>query len=178
MRIELKPMPPQVKGVAVGTLDGRPLVYVGRAAHVDGQPLPHSEIAEALAEAIDRVASELLGGEWSKPLALVTGLNPRTVNRDRIRQWGLPVWVLTMLGQAAEHELPRALGHALQAAAIIGMQGDRYRAGDGPALAKVILDEGAYGRGLADLAAEYAALAKEERRKATLARAAREETKS
>lgn len=172
MRIELKPMPAPAEGVAVGTLDGRPLVYVGRTAHVDGQPLPHGDIAEALADAVDRAASEVLGGEWSKPLALVTGLNPRTVNRDRIRQWGLPVWVLTMLGQAAAHELPRALGHAMQAAAIVQRQSEPRPKPDERLLARLYLDEAAYGRALADLASGYAALAKEERRKATLAREA------
>lgn len=170
MRIELKPMPAPAEGVAVGTLDGRPLVYVGRTAHVDGQSLPHGDIADALADAVDRAASEVLGGEWSKPLALVTGLNPRTCNRDRIGQWGLPTWVLVMLGQAAAHEMPRALGHAMQAAAIIHRQTEaRPRPGEA-VLATVLSDTGAYGRALADLADAYADLARDERMKATLAR--------
>lgn len=174
MRIELKPMPAAAEGVAVGTLDGRPLVYVGRTAHVDGQPLSHGDIAEALADAVDRAASELLGGEWSKPLALVTGLNPRTCNRDRIRQWGLPAWVLVMLGQATQQYQPRALGHMMQAVSIMRMHSAPLSRGDRRSALGEAVDPEGWPLRLLDLATDWADLAKEERRKATLAR---EETK-
>lgn len=118
MHIELTPIDEGLHdGVAVGTLDGEPLVYVERTAHVRGQRLAHGDIAEALIEAVDAAASRVLGPEWSKPLAAVTGLNQRTCNRDRIRQWGLPPWVLVLLARAAASEHPRAMGHMLLAVA-------------------------------------------------------------
>ncbi|GJD66484.1 hypothetical protein [Methylobacterium frigidaeris] len=118
MRIELLPIDEGLyDGVAVGTLDGEPLVYVERTAHVRGQRLAHKDIALALVDAVDVAASRVLGPEWSKPLAMVTGLNQRTCNRDRIERWGLPPWVLVLLARAAASEHPRALGHMLMACA-------------------------------------------------------------
>ena len=114
MRIELVPIPEGLHaGIAVGLLDGEPLVYEERTARVRGRPLQHGEIADALIEAVDVAATKVLGPDWSKPLAAITGLNPRTCSRDRIRQWGLPPWVLVMLARAAATEHPRALGHML-----------------------------------------------------------------
>lgn len=114
MRIELVPIPESLHaGVAVGLLDGEPLVYEERTARVRGRPLQHGEIADALLEAVDVAATKVLGPDWSKPLAAITGLNQRTCSRDRIRQWGLPPWVLVMLARAAATEHPRALGHML-----------------------------------------------------------------
>lgn len=118
MHIELVPFGEGLyDGVAVGLLDGRPLVYVDRRAHVDGRELAHGDIAVALVEAVNVAASRILGPEWSKPLAAVTGLNARTCNRDRIERWGLPPWVLVLLARGAAVEHPRALGHMLLAVA-------------------------------------------------------------
>lgn len=170
MKIVLKPMHEMPEGICVGTLDGFPLIYVGRTAHVDGRALPHGEIAEALVEAVDLAATQILGGEWSKPLALVTGLNARTCNRDRIRQWGLPPWVLVLLGRAAAHQHARALGHILQGVAMIygdvGPFSDeekRHRHGE-------ITDPLAYAAHLSETANSMVAFARREREKAAAAR--------
>lgn len=118
MQIELVPIDEGLyDGTAVGLLDGQPLVYVERTAHVGGQALAHGDIAEALVEAVNVAASRILGPEWSKPLAAVTGLNARTCNRDRIQRWGLPPWVLVLLARGAASEHPRAMGHMLMAVA-------------------------------------------------------------
>ncbi|TXN41711.1 hypothetical protein FV232_17165 [Methylobacterium sp. WL30] len=172
MKIILKSVPDQAEGIAVGTLDGFPLYYVGRTAHVDGRALQHGDIAEAMIDAVDYAAAQVLGGEWSKPLALVTGLNARTCNRDRIRQWGLPPWVLVLLGRASEHRHARALGFILQGAAMVyrdvGPFSDeekRDRIGE-------ITDPLAFMASLSKTADEMVAYARREREKAAAARGA------
>ncbi|WP_445500645.1 hypothetical protein [Microvirga sp. G4-2] len=117
MKIELKPMPDSDVGLAVGTLDGKPLVYDGRTPLVAGQPVEHREIASALVDAVDRAASAVFGPEWVKDLSLVTGLNVRTVQRDRIVKYGLPSVALKTLAEASAYEEPRALGYLMLAVA-------------------------------------------------------------
>jgi hypothetical protein len=117
MKIELKPMPASSAGIAVGMLDGQPLVYDGRTPLIAGQPFEHREIASALVTAVDEAATAVFGAEWVKDLALVTGLNVRTCQRDRILRYGFPATGLRMLGQAAAFDEPRALGHLLLAVA-------------------------------------------------------------
>jgi hypothetical protein len=97
----------------VGTLDGRPLVYDGRTPTVDGHVRPQSQIGDALLTAVDEACTVAWGVEWSKPLSVVTGLNQRTCSRDRVARWGLPAWVLRMLGEVASAPNPRAMGDFL-----------------------------------------------------------------
>jgi hypothetical protein len=92
-------------------------VYIGRKPGTREREFEHGEIAEALVEAVDKAATSVFGGEWSKPLALITGLNQRTCNRDRIRQWGLPPWVLLLLAKASAHPYARPLGDIMQGTA-------------------------------------------------------------
>jgi hypothetical protein len=117
MKIELKPMPASSAGIAVGMLDGQPLVYDGRTPLIAGQPFEHREIASALVTAVDEAATAVFGAEWVKDLALVTGLNVRTCQRDRILRYGFPATGLRMLGQAAAFDEPRAFGHLMLAVA-------------------------------------------------------------
>jgi len=101
---------------AVGVVDGAPLTYQGRTAHVGGCPVEHAEIAEDLAAAVDAAATALWGGDYVNSLARVTALNRRTVTPDRIARNGLPAWVLRLLGTAAAAGTPRAMGYLLLAA--------------------------------------------------------------
>jgi hypothetical protein len=117
MRIELKPMPDTDAGIAVGTLDGQPLVYDGRTPIVGGQPVEHREIASALVDAVDEAATSIFGPEWVKDLSHVTALNVRTCQRDRIFKYGFPATGLKTLAQAAAFEEPRALGYLMLAVA-------------------------------------------------------------
>ena len=113
-RQELNPKTFDLQEYEVGEVDGRyPLVYRGRLPHVAGQQVTHDDLAEALVPAVERAGEAILGGEWSKPLARITGLNQRTVNRDRIFKHGLPPWVLLLLATASQHEHARALGYVL-----------------------------------------------------------------
>ncbi|CAA2155314.1 hypothetical protein MBRA_00967 [Methylobacterium brachiatum] len=115
MRIELRPVPSQPS--AVGLVDGAPLTYEGRVPHVAGRPVEHTTIAEALSDAVEAAASTVFGGDYVNPMARATGLNRRTVTRDRVLRNGLPPWALSFLARAATYEHPRAMGHLLQAAA-------------------------------------------------------------
>lgn len=117
MRIELRPDIQSPHGVPVGTLDGDPLVYRGRIPYVAGRPYRQADIAPALAEAVDVAATSVFGSEWSTDLGKVTGLSRRTCGRDRIGQFGIPSWVLVLLGRMASHDCPRAIGYALLAVA-------------------------------------------------------------
>ncbi|MGU3449812.1 hypothetical protein [Methylobacterium sp. 391_Methyba4] len=160
MIIELVPLDEGLHdGTAVGLLDGRPLVYVDRRAHVDGRQLAHGDIAEALIEAVDVAASRILGPEWSKPLAAVTGLNARTCNRDRIRQWGLPPWVLVLLAKGAASEHPRAMGHMLMAVA--SLRGGIAELKYGPRVDAVV---GKKARAIVEEASELIEWARKQRR--------------
>lgn len=172
MKVRLIPMPEMPDGTYVGTLDGAPLVYVGRTAHVDRRPLQHGEIAEALFDAIDYAAAKVLGGEWSKPLSLITGLNARTCNRDRIRQWGLPPWVLVLLGRAAAHQHARALGHILQGVALVHRDVSPFSDEEKPHRIGEITDPLAYAAHLSETADGMIGYARRERQKAAAARGA------
>ncbi len=119
MRIELHPGIQFPDGVSVGTLDGAPLVYRGRIPYVAGRPYRQAEIAPALAEAVDVAATAVFGSEWSTDLSKVTGLSRRTCGRDRIVRFGIPSWVLVLLGRMASHGCPRGLGYALLSVAEI-----------------------------------------------------------
>lgn len=113
MHIVLKPMPQSPGSVCVGTADGEPLSYRGRDLHVGDRLVSMAEIGEDLVDAVDRAATRVLGSEWVTSLARLAQVNRRTTSKDRIAKFGLPDYVLLLLGHAAAHEHPRALGHAL-----------------------------------------------------------------
>jgi len=113
VKIVLKPMPDRPDGLVVGTLDGAPLVFQGRKPFVGDRVFEHQEIQQALLDAVDEAASALFGSEWPRPLSIVTGLNARSCAKDRVWKYGLPGWVLILLGKAASHDSPRALGDIL-----------------------------------------------------------------
>jgi hypothetical protein len=113
MKIDLKPMPESREGLVVGTLDGAPLVFQGRKPVAADRVYEHSEIQQALLDAVDEAAGALFGSEWPRPLSIVTGLNARSCAKDRVWKYGLPAWVLVLLGKAAAHDSPRALGDIL-----------------------------------------------------------------
>lgn len=135
MRIELRPdvRSPIPDAVCVGTLDGAPLAYVARAPFVGTAPVEPDTIAVALAEAVDVAAARVFGSEWSSDLARVTGLNRRTVTRDRIEKYGLPAFVLTLIGRAAAHRHPRALGFHMLGISALALSEDREGARGEPA---------------------------------------------
>jgi hypothetical protein len=121
MRIELRsglrsPIP---SALCVGLIDGKPLSYVDRTPYIGTEPTTHAAIAEPLADAVDEAAQRVFGGEWNGDLSRVTGINRRTVTHDRIMRYGLPPWVLALVGRASAHPHPRALGfHLLGLAAL------------------------------------------------------------
>ncbi|CAA2155743.1 hypothetical protein MBRA_01373 [Methylobacterium brachiatum] len=117
-RLVLRPMPqPADGGVCVGTLDGEPLVFYGRVATAGGREVEAKAIAPEILEAVDVAAREVFGPEWVQALALVTGLNPRTCQRDRIGRYGLPAPILRALGEAAAQDWPRVMGDLMLACA-------------------------------------------------------------
>lgn len=115
MRIELRPgIDSPVSGaLCVGTADGVPLSYVDRTPYIGTEPTTHAAIAEPLADAADHYATKVFGGEWNGDLSRVTYINRRTVTHDRIMRYGLPPWVLAVIGRAAAHSNPRSLGFVL-----------------------------------------------------------------
>ena len=115
MRVALHPVPDHPD--AVGTLDGQPLLVVGRELQVGGRPVPLDEAGEALAAAVEAAATALWGGDYLGSLARVLDLNRRSVVGDRIARNGLPAWALAILGYGAGHPRPRGLGYLLLAAA-------------------------------------------------------------
>ncbi len=115
MRVVLAPVPDHPD--AVGTVDGLPLTFEGRVPHVGGRPVELADIGEALADAVEAAAGAVFGGDYVNSLARASGLNRRTVTRDRVMRNGLPAWALRFLGRAAAYEHPRAMGYLLQAAA-------------------------------------------------------------
>jgi hypothetical protein len=104
-------------GVCVGVLDGEPLVFHGRVATAGGREVEAKSIAPEILEAVDVAAREVFGPEWVQALALVTGLNPRTCQRDRIGRYGLPAPILRALGEAAAEPWPRVTGDMMLACA-------------------------------------------------------------
>jgi hypothetical protein len=113
MKIDLRPMPESREGLVVGTLDGAPLVFQGRKPVAADRVYEHHEIQQALLDAVDETAGALFGSEWPRPLSIVTGLNARSCAKDRVWKYGLPAWVLILLGKASAHDSPRALGDIL-----------------------------------------------------------------
>lgn len=111
--IVLKPMPQSPGAICVGTADGAPLAYRGRDLYVGDHLVTMAEVGEDLVDAVDRAATRVLGSEWVTSLARLAQVNRRTTSKDRIAKFGLPDYVLLLLGHAAAHEHPRALGHAL-----------------------------------------------------------------
>ncbi|AYO83072.1 hypothetical protein [Methylobacterium brachiatum] len=121
MRVVLRPVPEHPN--AVGLIDGQPLTYEGRVPHVGDRPVEHGTIAEALSDAVEAAAGAVFGGDYVNALARATGLNRRTVTRDRVLRNGLPAWALEFLARAAAYEHPRAMGYMLQAAAEMSERG-------------------------------------------------------
>lgn len=115
-RLVLRPMPQLADGgVCVGTLDGVPIIFHGRVATTGGHEVEAKAIAPEILEAVDVAAKAVFGPEWVQALALVTSLNPRTCQRDRIGRYGLPAPILRALGEAAAFAWPRALGDVMLA---------------------------------------------------------------
>jgi hypothetical protein len=114
MRVSLHPVPDTPD--AVGTLDGEVLVAIGRGLHVGGRPLHQEDVGDALAAAVEVAGTALFGSDYLASLARVLGLNRRSVVGDRVARNGLPGWALHILGYAAGHPAPRALGYLLLAA--------------------------------------------------------------
>jgi hypothetical protein len=121
MRVVLRPVPEHPD--AVGLVDGQPLTYEGSTPHVAGRPVGHAVIAEALSDAVEAAAGAVFGGDYVNAMSRSTGLNRRTVTRDRVLRNGLPPWALAFLARAAAYEHPRAMGHLLQAAAEMSERG-------------------------------------------------------
>ena len=116
-RIVLRPMPvPPIRegAITVGTADGFPFSYEGRQAFIDGLPVGQDAIGSDLLQAVEDALSPVFGGDWSTPLKVLSGLNPRSVNRDRIVKRGLPVDTLIVIGRVSELgadlNCPRAAG--------------------------------------------------------------------
>jgi hypothetical protein len=116
-RVILHPNAKSEIGVAVGTLDGQVLSFVDKAPYVGGRPVEFSDIGYDVSIAVEEAAIVIFGQEWSTDLGRVTGLNRRTVTRDRIERFGVAPWVYEMLGRAATSPCPRAFGFQLLAAA-------------------------------------------------------------
>ncbi|CAO4172510.1 hypothetical protein EEDFHM_02103 [Methylorubrum populi] len=115
-RLVLTPMPqPTDGGICVGTLDGEPCTFYGRTATAGGREHEMKAISVDILEAVDVAAKAVFGPEWVQALALVTSLNPRTCQRDRIGRYGLPAPILRALGEAAAFQWPRALGDVMLA---------------------------------------------------------------
>ena len=133
--ILLCPVPedPRIPGTTVGRVGsvglakltrrvptmGAVLSYEGRQAYVDGRPVEHAVLAEALLRAVVAAANRLWGDLWVAPLVAVTRLGQRTAQRDRIIKFGLPTPVLKLLGSAAYVDHPRAVGYQLLAVATV-----------------------------------------------------------
>ncbi|GJD74514.1 hypothetical protein MKK50_15750 [Methylobacterium sp. J-043] len=116
-RIILHPGAKADVGVPVGTIDGQVLSFVDKTPHIDGEAVPFDEIGRDLSDAVEEAAVVIFGNEWSTDLGRVTGLNRRTVTRDRIERFGVAAWVYTLLGRAATSSCPRAFGYMLLASA-------------------------------------------------------------
>lgn len=94
------------------------LSYDGRRPLVDGVPIDTDEAFRGeMLDAIEEAAKRVFGAEWIGHVAVVTGLTPRSCQRDRIGKSGLPAPVLQLLARANAHPMPRALGFALLAVA-------------------------------------------------------------
>ncbi|MGU3339435.1 hypothetical protein ACLBXJ_15570 [Methylobacterium mesophilicum] len=116
-RVTLHPNAKAEIGVAVGTIDGRPLSFVDKTAYLDGEVIPFEEIGYDVSIAVEEAAIRVFGQEWSTDLGRITGMNRRTVTRDRIERFGVAVWVYELLGRAATSPCPKAFGYQLLAAA-------------------------------------------------------------
>jgi hypothetical protein len=116
-RIILHPNARSDIGIAVGTLDGQVLSFIEKAPYVGGRPVEYSEIGYDVSVAVEEASIQVFGNEWSTDLSRVTGMNRRTVTRDRIERFGVADWVYAMLGRAATSPCPKATGYMLLAAA-------------------------------------------------------------
>lgn len=141
MRIELRPevRSPIPGALAVGIIDGKPLSYVDRTPHIGKEPTTHAAIAEALADAVDEAAQRVFGGEWNGDLSRITGINRRTVTHDRIMKYGLPPWVIALVGRASAHPHPRALGFILLSLASLRDSADRETAREEASMRRISL---------------------------------------
>ena len=97
-------------GCVIGDVDGRPLLNRDERLFIGEQPVRPSNLGEALVDAVDEAATRVFGPVWVKKLGVVAGLGLRRCQRDRIKRFGLPPLVLEILGAAAAHDNPRALG--------------------------------------------------------------------
>ncbi|MCJ2040849.1 hypothetical protein MKK55_18120 [Methylobacterium sp. J-059] len=128
MHLVLQPMPqPADGGICVGLLDDAPCTFHGRVATVGGGEIEAKAIAAEILVAVENAARALFGPEWVQSLALVSGLNVRTCQRDRIGRYGLPAPVLRALGEGAAFPWARALGDVMLATARLA----KTVAGDG-----------------------------------------------
>lgn len=94
------------------------LSYDGRRPLVGGVPVGTTEEFRAeMLDAIEEASKRVFGAEWIGHLANVTGLTPRSCQRDRIGKSGLPAPVLHLLARANAHPMPRALGYLMLAVA-------------------------------------------------------------
>lgn len=94
------------------------LTYDGRRPLVNGVPVDTDEAFRAdMLDAIEQAAQRVLGAEWIGHLAMITGLTPRSCQRDRIGKSGLPAPVLQLLARSCAHPMPRALGFTMLAVA-------------------------------------------------------------
>jgi hypothetical protein len=99
-----------------------PLTYEHREACAilpDGAlgPLPEEEFHEALVEDLERVCAPIWGGDWTKALAELAGVNPRSFARDRLRERGLPPDVLECVIELSREPDAAALAHTTRALA-------------------------------------------------------------
>jgi hypothetical protein len=117
MDIRLMAMEQTGDGICVGTVDGLPLFFQGRTALIGDAEFEMKDISQPLLQAVDEASRAVFGPEWVQALALVSGLNSRTCQRDRIGRYGLPAPILRMLGEASSSSHPKATGACMLAAA-------------------------------------------------------------
>ncbi|GJD65783.1 hypothetical protein [Methylobacterium frigidaeris] len=104
-------------------LDGREgdLVYVGREPYLEGPdgriPIPREAYGAALVEALDALAGEVWGDDWSSAVAELTGINRRSTARDRVRKHGLPPFALAAVVRIAQRPDAREFAAVVRATA-------------------------------------------------------------
>lgn len=126
VRLELAaPSMPEPGDLRLGRvwLDGREgeLVYVGRDPHIEGpggrSPIPRDAYGIALVEALDALAGQVWGDDWSSAVADLTGMNRRSTARDRVRKQGLPPNALAAIVRIAQRHDAKEFAALVRAAA-------------------------------------------------------------